>query len=272
MPGNAPPQSVWQRVPDFRLRDPWVWAPPLVALLALVTVYVGGLNRPLFLVLNGVHVVTGDWIWQQVTVFGDAMITIALLALWLRYPQFIWAGCVAAVLATLWTHGIKGPFPLPRPAAVLPPDVIHVIGKAYRHGSFPSGHATTIFTLAGVVALWLPRSPWRWLAFLLAVPVALSRSVVGAHWPLDLLGGLLGGWLAAAAGVYIAQRWDWGVRRTGRLILAGLILLAALLMPFSNLGYPAARPLQIMLGIALFIVGARALYRERPARSAPGTI
>lgn len=261
--------SVWARSPSLSLRDPWLLGPPLVALVALVTISLSGANQPLFFALNRVHLVTGDWLWQQVTIFGDAMIALALLALWLRYPRLIWAGFLAALLATLWTHGIKGPWPLPRPAAVLPPEALHVIGKTYRHGSFPSGHATTIFTLAGVLALWLPRSPWRWLPPLLAIPVALSRSIVGAHWPVDLLAGAFGGWLAAVGGLYLARRWNWGTRRPGRNLLAGLVLLACVLAPFSDLGYPEARWLQAVLGAALFAIGAHILYG---VRKAPGGI
>jgi len=54
----------------------------------------------------------------------------------------------------------------------------------------------------------LPRSPWRWLPLLLAIPVALSRSAVGAHWPIDLLAGVLGGWLSALGGIALAARWS----------------------------------------------------------------
>ncbi len=43
-------------------------------------------------------------------------------------------------------------------------------------------------------------------SLLVALAAAVSRSVVGVHWPLDVLGGAFGGWLAAAAGLALAQR------------------------------------------------------------------
>src|SRR5260221_14243842 len=80
------------------------------------------------------------------------------------------------------------------------------MGPAYKAGSFPSGHATTAFAIGGLLALGLRA---RWLVVLIvgvATLVALSRAVVGVHWPLDILAGAFGGWLCAVAGLWIGQR------------------------------------------------------------------
>jgi undecaprenyl-diphosphatase len=61
--------------------------------------------------------------------------------------------------------------------------------------SFPSGHATTAFALCFVVSFLVPRAfPWM---LALAVLIALSRIVVGAHYPTDVLGGAVVGILGA---------------------------------------------------------------------------
>ena len=53
--------------------------------------------------------------------------------------------------------------------------------------SFPSGHATTSFCIATVIAMRYPKL--RYPAFIAAILVALSRPYVGVHYPSDILAG-----------------------------------------------------------------------------------
>lgn len=67
----------------------------------------------------------------------------------------------------------------------------------YAYASFPSGHATTAFAAALLLALWYPRAAGAWVA--VAVLVGLSRVVLGSHFPSDVLAGaLLGSGVALA--------------------------------------------------------------------------
>lgn len=70
--------------------------------------------------------------------------------------------------------------------------------------SFPSGHATTAFAAAGVVALMHPRL--RAPALALAALVALSRVYLGVHHPSDVAAGALLGLALAVAVVAGARR------------------------------------------------------------------
>lgn len=73
---------------------------------------------------------------------------------------------------------------------------------SYSYASFPSGHATTAFATAFILAFWYPRLRGPFLG--LAVLVGLSRVVLGAHFPSDvLLGAVLGSGVALAAHAYV---------------------------------------------------------------------
>jgi membrane-associated phospholipid phosphatase len=64
-------------------------------------------------------------------------------------------------------------------------------------GAFPSGHASSAFACAAVLAWASPRL--RVPALVLAAAIAWSRVYVGVHWPLDVLGGAALGVLVATA-------------------------------------------------------------------------
>lgn len=65
--------------------------------------------------------------------------------------------------------------------------------------SFPSGHSATAGAMAIILILLMPRLKWIWLAF--GGWVAISRVIVGAHYPSDAIAGFLYGasftWLTA---------------------------------------------------------------------------
>jgi undecaprenyl-diphosphatase len=85
----------------------------------------------------------------------------------------------------------------------------------YAHYSFPSGHATTMAAVAVIVTATFSG---RWRAILLAAAalVAVTRVMLGVHYPSDVVGGLLIGgsiaWLivrlAAEARIGFAERAD----------------------------------------------------------------
>jgi membrane-associated phospholipid phosphatase len=94
----------------------------------------------------------------------------------------------------------------PRPLAVIPGLSNHGYPTNPRGNAYPSAHTAVI--IAAVSALW----PWmRWpqriagLAF--AVLIACNRIYIGAHWPIDVLGGAAIGLFAATITWLIATRW-----------------------------------------------------------------
>lgn len=57
--------------------------------------------------------------------------------------------------------------------------------------SFPSAHATNNFLAASILSFYFRK--WRYLFYLIAGLIALSRVFVGVHYPIDItVGGILG--------------------------------------------------------------------------------
>ncbi|OBS10123.1 phosphatase PAP2 family protein [Acidihalobacter prosperus] len=230
----------------------WGWAPPLAALLLGALIAALGANARVFEWLNRLPEYTGDALWANLTMFGDTVVAFALLLPWARRrPDIVWAVFLAALPATLWVDVLKPLLHHPRPAALLPPDLVHVIGPRLLANSFPSGHTTTIFVLAGVLALSRSGAGWRAACLGFAVLIGASRSAVGAHWPLDELGGAFGGWLSAWAGVAWARRWHWGLRPWPHRSFTALLVACALALFFHDGGYAQARPLLYLLAVLL---------------------
>lgn len=245
--------------------DPWYLGIPLVALAGMALVWLLDLNLALFLWFNGLSRYTGELLWSHLTLLGDGVVALVLVLPFVgRRPDIVRAMFVAALFAMLWALGLKPLLGVMRPPAVLAPDMLTVIGPVLKQFSFPSGHTTTIFTLAGVLCLNLG-SHWSrpWLV-LLAVIVGCSRMVVGVHWPLDVLAGAFGGWLAAGLGTVLAQRWPAGLQYTAqRWFAILLVILGAWLLLYHRTGDPDVTVFQRFIAVSCLLLALPGLWRLR---------
>jgi membrane-associated phospholipid phosphatase len=233
------------------LRAALVWgALPVVvcATLALVVALTGS-NEAWFRGGNAVAVgLLPVFLWAGITDLGSAPCALALITPMLAWrPRWIASMLLAALPAACLTNVLKEIADKARPAAVLPLDEIHIIGKMLRTTSFPSGHTLTAFVLAGAVVLCV-RRPLAWLMLPFAALVAFSRIAVGAHWPVDLFAGAACGWLMAALGVWWSTRWRFWESVRGQRILAAILLVTALSLYFLDFGYPEGVWMQYLLG------------------------
>lgn len=118
------------------------------------------------------------------------LVTLALRR-WRLSAELALAGAGVYLLAKQVKHFVhRG-----RPDTLLG-DVI--VRGAHPQGlGYTSGHIAVVTALAVVAAPWLPR--WaRWLVAAAVAAVFLARMYVGAHLPLDVLGGAALGWGAGA--------------------------------------------------------------------------
>ncbi len=195
-----------------------------------------------FLPLNAEWVPVADWLAQCITSCGDSLFALALLLLVARrFPQIVWLALPSALIATLLSRGLKAAFNTMRPGAVLPAEAFNLSGPLYLTHSFPSGHTVTAFVAAGSFAWFLPRAWMRWCAFAVALLVGLSRVGVGAHWPLDVLGGMAVGTLSVLLGSLAARRWpQWGLSAPAHFLSVALLAACALALLLRQPDYPLA--------------------------------
>ncbi|SOC46205.1 undecaprenyl-diphosphatase [Blastococcus aggregatus] len=114
---------------------------------------------------------------------------------------------LAAGLASLATTLAKAWVGRERPGGLPVGAVLH---EAILGGNgFVSGHSAVAAALATAAAPYLSRRLRR-VAWALALTVGLARIYVGAHLPLDVLGGLLVGWISGSLVHYVfgVPRWE----------------------------------------------------------------
>lgn len=249
----------------------WLLAPPVAMFLLAALVHGAIGDAALFLQLNKGAFALGEVFWSSVTLLGDGLVLFVLLGFMLRrHSQLVWSAWLAIFFAILWTHGLKYlTGHAPRPPSVLPSDAFHVIGRLLHTGSFPSGHATTIFAVVGVFAAHVRDPLGRVVLIVVGSVIAFSRVAVGVHWPSDVLVGAGGGWLAAALGVAAASHWGHGIRPAGRRLMANAWVVAAVALLLRDPHYPEAWWLQYAIAGSAVAVAARIVIALRRRRE-PG--
>ncbi len=157
---------------------------------------ISGVERSVFRGVNGVRGMPFAPVWLLMQAGNVVAVpAAAVTALVARRPRLGASLVVAGALAYVGAKVVKQFVTRGRPCTLL--DDVVIRGAVARGLGFVSGHAGVVVALAVVAAPYLGRRA-RALAAALAVLVCLARVYVGAHLPLDVVGGAALGLLVGA--------------------------------------------------------------------------
>lgn len=183
-----------------------------IALLLAVFVAIYGKDQS-FLMINGHYSLQADYFFNYVTYLGDGLIWIPLFLYVLVYRRDFFIAVLASLLiCTLLTHlGKRVIFAeAPRPLRVLH-DLARAVplmaGRDNYVNSFPSGHTSTAFTFALLLAFLVRRQFAIYVFPLLAFLVGYSRVYLAQHFATDVLAGIVIGTVSAYLALVIYDAW-----------------------------------------------------------------
>jgi membrane-associated phospholipid phosphatase len=158
---------------------------------------VGPVERALFHAVNGLPA----WLYRPMLAFqylGVLAMPLVVAAGALMFRRWRLAGALVLVvpLKLVLERVVKLLVERERPGTTVPDAILRGVHPAGL--SFVSGHAIITFAIAGLLALALPRR-WAVVGFVLASLNAVARVYLGAHNPLDVVGGAAVGLAIAAA-------------------------------------------------------------------------
>jgi hypothetical protein len=121
----------------------------------------------------------------------------------------------------------------------------NILGPVLTGNSFPSGHTITAFAAACAIVMTFEFKNRKqqkaicWTVIAFASLIGLSRVMVGAHWPFDVMAGACVGWLGGVSGLKLADRLEmYWQKRVVQKIAIGLLWSVSVLNLFREFDYP----------------------------------
>ncbi|OQP43972.1 hypothetical protein A4D02_10890 [Niastella koreensis] len=152
--------------------------------------------RQIFFSLNSIHTLYLDTFFQNYTLLGDGVVSIAIFLMLLLAER--WSLAVQVLTAYLFSgivsQILKKAFHAPRPHAIISnAEYPHFIEGITNTGmnSFPSGHTTSVFALATILALNATDKRFSIIYIITAIITGYSRIYLGQHFLADVTAGAL---------------------------------------------------------------------------------
>ncbi|HZH65073.1 MAG TPA: phosphatase PAP2 family protein [Flavisolibacter sp.] len=181
-----------------------------LAMSFLVGVFVAVYGRQeSFLFINGSNSTRLDYFFTYLTYLGDGIIWVPLFLYVLLYKRHYFMMVLASlVICTFLTHFLKRVVfaDEARPLRALH-DLARAVplmnGKDAYANSFPSGHTSTAFTLALLLAIIINKK-WAAVFFpLIAFFVGYSRVYLAQHFVTDVLAGMIVGVISSYLSILV---------------------------------------------------------------------
>ena len=192
----------------------------VVSALLVQGKHVSSIERGLFRIANDTPSFFETPTWQVMQLGNGIMILIApLVAIVCRRYRLAIILAAASGAAYLLARVAKDIVSRPRPAGLL--HNVHLRpGSTAAGNGYPSGHAAVAFALATVLCLMIgPKLRSHAVALILAGAgiVGFARVYVGAHFPLDVVGGAALGIIVGIAAVTASHFFETPEKRNRRL-------------------------------------------------------
>jgi len=146
-----------------------------------------------FLLVNRFHCTLLDYFFILFTNLGDGLFAIVISLFMLVRRQYAWSLqlTISFLLSGTVVQIFKQLVHNPRPQIYFRPHLIHFINGVTHtgYGSFPSGHAATIFALTTLLSIYFPARKSIIFFLVIAVLTGFSRIYLSQHFPVDVLAG-----------------------------------------------------------------------------------
>ena len=184
----------------------------LLCFLSGVTLHqISPLNQALFSYLN--HITPASMLpaWYLLTTLADGVFALSLFTvISTLHQRMVMHACISFLLSTLLIQGLKHGLSVPRPLALSTFTEFQQYGEVLTQNAMPSGHTATAFV--SITLLYLYRNVRRYentykiLLLTSAITLGLSRVMIGAHWPADVLVGACVGIFSALLPIWLIHK------------------------------------------------------------------
>lgn len=174
-----------------------------------------------FQLINSNHSEITDQFFKYFTHYGDGLMWAPLGAYCFFYRRKYFIAVVAGVLiSTILAQFLKRvvyPDEL-RPIGFLSENFpVHIVEgvRMRKVHSFPSGHATTSFAMALIMAYMINHKIWSVILPLFALLAAYSRVYLAQHFPTDIFAGMCIGIVSALLSLIVYRSFTKRIKRQG---------------------------------------------------------